>query len=299
LIANHPDARNAVFALLHSPPASHGINRTSWRQADLLRLLREQGNAMSKGCLAAIIKSSGFSWRRARKVLTSNDPEYRAKMDRIHSILAGLGPEDRFFSIDEYGPFAIKMQSGRKLVGPGECPVVPQRQKSRGSLIVSAALELSRNQVTHFYSEGKNTGEMIRLLETLMAQYTDCRKLYLSWDGASWHASKRFQERVKEVNDENYRLSHQSPTIELAPLPSGAQFANVIESVFSGMARAIIHNSNYQSVEEAKVAIDQHFAERNAYFQEHPQRAGRTIWGKEGVASDFSEGHNCKDSKYR
>jgi hypothetical protein len=65
------------------------------------------------------------------------------------------------------------------------------------------------------------------------------------------------------------------------------------------MARAIIHNSNYQSVEEAKVAIDRYFAERNAYFQEHPQRAGRKIWGREGVASEFSEGQNCKDSNYR
>ena len=75
---------------------------------------------MSKGCLAAIIKSSGFFWRRAREVLTSDDPEYRVKLDRIHSILEGLGPDDRFFSIDEYGPFAIKIQSGRNLVGPGE-----------------------------------------------------------------------------------------------------------------------------------------------------------------------------------
>src|ERR1700722_2787875 len=28
-----------------------------------------------------------------------------------------------------------------------------------------------------------------------------------------------------------------------APLPAGAQFLNVIESVFSGMSRAVIHNS--------------------------------------------------------
>jgi hypothetical protein len=33
---------------------------------------------------------------------------------------------------------------------------------------------------------------------------------------------------------------------------AGAQFLNVIESVFSGMARAIIHNSNYGSIDAAK-----------------------------------------------
>ena len=44
------------------------------------------------------------------------------------------------------------------------------------------------------------------------------------------------------------------PIVETAPLPAGAQFLNVIESVFSGMARAIIHNSNYASSEAAKEA---------------------------------------------
>jgi len=36
------------------------------------------------------------------------------------------------------------------------------------------------------------------------------------------------------------------------PLPAGAQFLNVIESVFSGMARAIIHNSDYESLKHAR-----------------------------------------------
>jgi hypothetical protein len=44
--------------------------------------------------------------------------------------------------------------------------------------------------------------------------------------------------------------------VDTAPLPARAQFLNVIESIFSGMARATIHNSNYQSVTEAKAAID-------------------------------------------
>jgi hypothetical protein len=42
---------------------------------------------------------------------------------------------------------------------------VPQQQKSKGSLIITAALELSRNQVTHFYSDKKNTQEMIKMTD--------------------------------------------------------------------------------------------------------------------------------------
>jgi hypothetical protein len=83
--------------------------------------------------------------------------------------------------------------------------------------------------------------------------------------------------------------------VKTAPLPAGAQFLNVIESVFSGMARGIIHNSDYDSVEAAKDAIDRYYAERNEYFQTHPKRAGHKIWGQERVQSEFHESNNCKD----
>jgi hypothetical protein len=83
------------------------------------------------------------------------------------------------------------------------------------------------------------------------------------------------------------------------PLPSGAQFLNVIESVFSGMARAIIHDSDYKSVDECKEAIDRYFKERNSAFLEHPRRAGNKIWGKERVQPVFREENNCKDPSWR
>lgn len=37
-------------------------------------------------------------------------------------------------------------------------------------------------------------------------------------------------------------------------------------------ARAVIHNSDYESVNECKRAIDRHFRERNATFAKNPQR---------------------------
>jgi hypothetical protein len=57
--------------------------------------------------------------------------------------------DEAFFSINEFGPFAVKMRGGKALQPPGKVRRVPQWQKSKGSLIVTAALELSRNQVIH------------------------------------------------------------------------------------------------------------------------------------------------------
>jgi transposase len=289
--------KEAIFSLLHEPPSNYGINRTSWRMADFRQVLHEKGQPACPQVIRKITKAAGYRWRKARVVLTSNDPTYAEKLDRIRTILADLGPDEAFFSIDEYGPFAVKMKPGLTLTAPGEQRIVPQWQKSRGCLLMTAALELSGNQVTHFYSAKKNTAEMIRMMEVLVDQYRDRRKLYLSWDGASWHISKRLFQRIKEHNAAV--LDGGGPIIETAPLPTGAQFLNVIESVFSGMARSIVHNSDYKTLEDAKAAFDRYFEERNAHFRQHPRRAGNKIWRKEREPAAFSEANNCKDPRYR
>jgi hypothetical protein len=232
-------------------------------------------------------------------VLTSNDPKYREKVDAVLTILSQLKPDERFFSIDEFGPVAIKQREGRRLAGRDENLNVPQFQRSKGTLLITAALELSTNQVTHFYSTAKNTDEMIKLLNILLLEYRRCKTLYLSWDAASWHASKKFMARVAEVNSGYSQAKQLAPCVQLVPLPARAQFLNVIESVFSGLAGAVIQSSNYASLDEAKAAVDRHFKERNQYFRKYPKRAGNKIWGKELVPPTFHEGQNCRNPRYR
>ena len=152
------------------------------------------------------------------------------KLAHVRLILSRLGPEEAFLSIDEFGPFAVKAKPGRVLAASGEEPQVPQWQKSKGCLIVTAALELSGNQVSRFYSTKKNTTEMIRMMDLLLDRYRDRRKLYLSWDAASWHISKRLFERIEENN--KAAVASGGPIVDTAPLPAGAQFLNVIESIF-------------------------------------------------------------------
>ena len=63
-------------------------------------------------------------------------------------------------------------------------------------------------------------------------------------------------------------------------LPSAsaqAQFLNVIESVLSGMARAVIHNSYYATLADAQAAITRYLDDRNRSFAIAPRRVGRSI----------------------
>lgn len=289
---------DAVFSILHAPPSSHGINRTSWTIENIRLVMCEQGMGIGHNGIGQIIHDAGYRFRKSKTVLTSTDPEYREKLKEITAILSKLKPTEKFFSIDEYGPFSVKQKGGRSFVPKGEPKTVPQWQISRGCLILTAALELSTNQVTHFFSKKKNTDEMIKLLKRLLRKYAGQDCIYLSWDCASWHISHKLNSVVEEVNNEEYRRTHGTPLVRLAPLPACAQFLNVIESVFSGMATAVIHNSNYHSVKECKQAIRRYFAERNRHFRKHPKRAGKKIWGDELVPARFSEANNCKPVRW-
>jgi hypothetical protein len=176
-------------------------------------------------------------------------------------------------------------------------PTVPQWQKARGHLILTAALELSTNQITHFYSEKKNTGEMIKMIDLIRRGASAKSAIYFSWDAASWHMSKALDKHVEFLN--GWSAYDRAPKVVLVPLPVRAQFLNVIESVFSGMARAVIHNSNFEGETEAKKVIDGYIDQRNAYFLQHPRRAGNKIWGRERLPSVFNETQNFKDPSYR
>jgi hypothetical protein len=140
---------------------------------------------------------------------------------------------------------------------------------------------------------------MIRFLDVLLRQYSTQEFLYLSWDAASWHISAKLTERVSEVNHAAETGHPGIPFVKLMPLPSSAQFLNVIESVYSGMAKAILHNSNYQTVDDCKAAIDRYVEERNQHYRENPRRAGNKIWGKELVEPCFTPNNNCKDPNWR
>ena len=134
---------------------------------------------------------------------------------------------------------------------------------------MTAALELSRNQIIHFHSDRKNGTETCKLIDQLRRKYKGYCRIYLSWDAAPWHSSKQLLDRIEFLND--WAAHDEAPHIEVLPLPAQAQFLNVIESVFSGMARAVIHNSDYASVADAKAAITGYLEDRNRSFALAPQ----------------------------
>lgn len=150
------------------------------------------------------------------------------------------------------------------------------------------------NQLCWVFGEAKDTWAMIDLIEVLFNRFYQKTKIYITWDAASWHASIELVNWLDALNAETLRLGN-GPYVEFVPLPISSQFLNVIESVFSAMARAVIHHSDYGSAKEMKTAISKHFFDRNEFFEENPRRAGKKIW----EIDFFYDFKNLRSGDYR
>lgn len=227
-------------------------------------------------------------------MLSSPDPRYREKVELLLQTLRNLEASDLFFFVDELGPLRVKKYGGRAYVPRNETQTFPQSQADRGSITMAGALSATTNQVTWIYGTSKDSCAMIDLIEILFNQYPAASRLYLTWDAASWHSSSLLVEWLNGFNAETKRRGD-GPVIELVPLPASAQFLDVIEGVFSGMKRAVIHHSDYPGPDEMKDAISLHFLERNAYFRENPRRAGQKIW----ELDFFADRETIRSGNYR
>ena len=287
--------RKRVIEILHQKPRSIGINRSNWSQPSIATAYQEMyGEHISTSTIGELIRKSGYSIRKARRVLTSPDPDYVEKVELLLAKLHSLKSEEMFFFIDEIGPMQVNKYGGRTYVKKGEIKSIPQIQTSKGTIISSAALSATTNQLTWLFGKSKDTSSMMDLIEILFDQYQEKTKLFITWDAASWHSSKNLVDWLDKFNNRT-KETGKGPLIEFIPLPNRAQFLNVIEAVFSGMKRAVMHHSNYQSENEMKTAISRHFQERNDYFKSNSKRAGKKIW----EIDFFQDYDNLRSGNYR
>ena len=281
--------------ILHYHPHSFGINRASWSLPSLVKAYTAKyGEPVSSSSVSRAIIQAGYSIKKARRVLTSPDPEYREKVEQVLKTLQNLKPNELFFFIDELGPLRVKKYGGRIFAAKADVLTFPQAQAYKGSVTMAGALNATSNQVTWLYSHAKDTNSMVDLIEILFNQNPTITRIYLTWDAASWHSSVSLIEWLDSFNAQTLQ-SGLGPIIELVPLPRSSQFLDVIEAVFSGMKRAVIHHSDYQSEMEMKTAISQHFVERNIFFKENPKRAGKKIW----EVDFFQDRNNLRSGTYR
>jgi len=130
-----------IIEFIHQNPKTFGINRSHWTQTSLATAYETKyGENFSTKTIGKLIRKSGYSIKRARKVLTSPEPDYKEKVELLLKTLWSLKPDEMFFFIDELGPLQIKKYGGKGYFRKEDRPTVPQKQISKGSITLCGAL---------------------------------------------------------------------------------------------------------------------------------------------------------------
>jgi len=145
--ASARETKVRILEIFHSQPSTYGINSSSWTGESLAKALHRKYRVTISGSTASKhLRESGYTMRRARRVLTSSDPNYQARVEVILQTLQTLGDTETLFFIDELGPLAVKKHGGRSFVKKGKALVVPQLQTTKGSIVLAGALCATTNQ---------------------------------------------------------------------------------------------------------------------------------------------------------
>ena len=123
-----------ILEILHGRPRSFGVYRSNWNLRSLAAVFEDQhGEPIGNSTVGRLIRDAGYSFRKARRVLTSPDPYYREKAELVLETLQSLKPTELFFFVDEMGPVRVKSYGGRCYFAKKGTPTFVDRQTSKGS----------------------------------------------------------------------------------------------------------------------------------------------------------------------
>ena len=153
-----PEKTRHILELLHQKPTSFGINRTSWTQRALIQAYKERYNeTISRGAITRLIKRAGYGWRRARRVLTSPDPNYIDKVELLLRTMMSLTDSELLFFLDEWGPVQVRKRGGKAYCAKNNIPRIPRHESPRGTVALVAALSATTNQMTWMFATSKGS----------------------------------------------------------------------------------------------------------------------------------------------
>ena len=138
----HPKKKGRILEILHHKPSHFGINRTTWTQDTIIDAYQARyKETLSRTVLTRILKDTGYAWKKARRVLTSPDPDYHEKVERLLRVLHSLTEQEMFFFIDEWGPVQVKKRGGKAYRRENDAPPIPRIQTPKGTVTLIARAE--------------------------------------------------------------------------------------------------------------------------------------------------------------
>ena len=272
------DASKAwVVSIACTKPKDHGLAAELWSISALAKFVSEHAAAAGFGRLAHAGKST--VWRilddhdikphKIRYYLEKRDPDFDRKMQEVLMVYRDVSiyvegavhdarPNPIYtVSIDEKpGVQAIGLVAPDLPPVPGKAPTVSRDYEyvRHGTVSILAGIDLHSGHIFATVEERHRSVEFIRLLKQLDAHYPSEAIIRVVLDNHSAHISK----------ETLAYLSTRPGRFEYVHTPKHGSWLNLIECVFSKMARSFLRHIRVTSKDELKARILKGIDEINA-----------------------------------
>jgi len=270
------DAKLWVVNLACTKPKDHGYAAEFWSLSQLARHTREHAPGAGHSCLRRaakatihrILKAQPLQPHKVKYYLERRDPEFEQKMQDVLVVYqevnfqndtgksCPIGPEIVTVSIDEKpGVQAIKNTSKDLPPVPGKHPTNGRdyEYKRLGTVSILSALDLHTGHVFTQVHDRHRSREFISLLTEIDAYYPSDCVIRVILDNHSAHISK---ETMAFLATKPNRFVY-------VHTPKHGSWLNLVETLFSKMARTFLRFIRVDSKAELKQRILRGVAEIN------------------------------------
>jgi transposase len=256
-------------ALLHERPRAFGKPRSTWTLRLAAEVCWERGLTPSQVSIETIrqaLKRLGVSWRRAKRWITSPDPQYALKKkqrDRLIRLatqhadwVVGFGDESWWSRLAQPALHSWTAARPLRLIEQE----LPKGDPDPKALACYGLLRTDTNEVWLRFVEGRpvshvTTAFLAWVCARLAREHK--RVLALVWDNASWHISHEVRTWMRQHNQ---RVKREGG-VRLLPcrLPVKSPWLNPIEPRWVHGKRAIIEPARLLTAAEVMARVCDYF----------------------------------------
>ena len=261
-------AKAWVINLACTKPKDHGLAAELWTLNELAKYTREHAPAAGHPCLSKAAKAT--IWRilsaneiRPHKIkyyLERRDPDFEQKMHEVLMVYQDINLQNDNLSDGAGYPDVITVsvdeKPGVQAIGTVAPDLPPKpgchknvgrdyEYKRLGTVSILAALDLHTGEIIAQVHDRHRSREFIELLKELDSHYPKEHTIRIVLDNHSSHTSKETMEYLKS-RPGRFVYVH---------TPKHGSWLNLIEAVFSKMARTFLRHIRVSSKEELKERI--------------------------------------------
>ncbi len=270
------EAKAWVVNLACTKPKDHGLAGELWTYSELARHTRE--HAPKEGHLPLAKAAKATIWRilseneiqphKIKYYLERRDPDFERKMREVLMVYREVNLQNDQKCADTAQTDTISVSVDEKpgvqaigLVAP-DLPPIPGKHKTvgrdyeyrrMGTVSILAALDLHTGNIIAQVHDRHRSREFVELLKELDAHYPQESVIRIILDNHSAHVSK---ETMGYLNSRPGRFVY-------VHTPTHGSWLNIVESLFSKMARTFLRHIRVSSKEELKERILKGISEMN------------------------------------